>query len=269
MTGTLGPLHIEPSGWDAALIVAVTAMVAVMALLRTPRRKALVLSVPLPFTIATLAVGRPIDATHVAALWLLFSYTLAVYLSHRRLGLALLPSSALAAAGFIACGSVLNLLLPNGEAAFWIAVVATLLAAVVMLRALPVSREAGVRVDLPLARKLPMVALVVAALVVLKGVMGGFMTLFPMVGVVASFENRHGLWANVRQVPVVMLTMLPLMVTTRLLEPSLGVAGALVLGWIPFALVLAPFARRAWGRYDPVITELASSNGADHAIARP
>jgi len=269
VNGVLGPLHIAPSGWDAALVVVVTAMVAVMAHLHTPRRKALVLSVPLPFTIAVLAVGRPIDATHVAALWLLFAYTLAVYLLHRRLGLALLPGIVLAAAGFVAGGSALNVLLPNGEAAFWIAVAATLLVAGALLRALPVSREVGVHVDLPLARKLPTVGLVVAALVVLKGVMGGFMTLFPMVGVVASYENRHGLWANVRQVPVVMLTMLPLMVTARLVEPALGLAGALLMGWIPFVVVLIPFLRRSWVLQDPASAEIASSRGADHAIARP
>lgn len=269
MTGVLGSLDLAPSGWDAALVVAVTGMVAVMAHLRSPRRKALVLSVPLPFTIATLAVGRPIDATHVSALWLLFAYTLAVYALHRRLGLALIPSIVVAAAGFVVVGGALNAHLPNGEAAFWLAVAATLVVSWTLLRALPVSNEVGMLVDLPLARKLSLVALVVAALVAFKGIMGGFMTLFPMVGVVASYENRHGLWANVRQVPVVMLTMLPLMVTTRLVEPALGLPGALLLGWIPFLLALGPFLWHSWSRTDPAITDLESPRGADHAIARP
>jgi len=232
--------------WDVALVAAVTGMISVMALLRTPRRKALVMVFPIPFTIACLSVGRPIDATHVAALTLLFGYTLSVHALHRRARVPLLPSIALAVVGFVATATLLNRLLPRDDAAFWTALALTLVAGVALLRGLPRLDEPGVRDEVPLRVKLPVALATTVGLVLLKGAIGGFMTLFPMVGVLASYENRHGLWSNVRQIPVVMVTMLPLMATSHLTEPTLGLAGSLALGWIPFAVALAPFVVRGW-----------------------
>jgi hypothetical protein len=233
-------------GWDVALVAAVTGMLAVMALLRAPRRKALVMVFPIPFTIACLSVGRPIDATHVAALSLLFGYTLSVHALHRRAHVPLLPAIALSAAGFVAAATQLNGLLPRDETTFWAALALTLVVGVALLRGLPRRDEPGVRDEVPLHVKIPVALATTVGLVLLKGAIGGFMTLFPMVGVLASYENRHGLWANVRQIPVVMVTMLPLMATARLTEPTLGLAGSLALGWVPFAIALAPFVVRGW-----------------------
>jgi hypothetical protein len=238
-------------GWDLALVAAVSAMIAVVALLRAPRRKAMVLAFPVPFTIASLAVGRPLDATHVVALGLLFGYTLAVHALHRRARVALLPSIALSVGGFVAAATLLNRLLPRDDAAFWIALAATLVAGVALLRALPRLEEPGVRDEVPLHVKLPIAVATTVGLVLLKGAIGGFMTLFPMVGVLASYENRHGLWANVRQIPVVMVTMLPLMATSRLTEPALGLAASLALGWVPFLFVLAPSSSAAGASRPP------------------
>ncbi len=233
-------------GWAVALVAAVTGMVVVMARLRAPRSKALVLAFPVPFTFASLAVGRPIDATHVAALSLLFGYTLAVHTLHRRWRVPLLPSIVAAAAGFVGAATLLNRLLPRNDTAFWWAIVATLLVGSTLLRVLPRRDEPGVRDVIPVLVKLPIALATTVALVLLKQAIGGFMTLFPMVGVLASYENRHGLWSNVRQIPVVMVTMVPLMATSRLTEPTLGLAGSLALGWIPFTIALAPFVVRSW-----------------------
>lgn len=253
------------SAWDVALVVAVTTMVVVMAVLREPRRKALVLSVPVPFTIATLAIGRPVDATHVAALGLLFVYTLAVYLLHRRLRLGVLSSIGIAVSLYLAGASAMNAVVPRHDGAFWTAVAVMSLVAAVLLWRLPHSREQGVRHAVPLARKLP-VTVVVSGLVAMKGLLGGFMTLFPMVGVVASYENRAGLWANVRQVPVVMVTMLPLMVTARLAEPRFGLPWALLMGWIPFLLVVAPFLQRSWRQSALTGTRSAAADRGGHHV---
>ena len=245
------------SGWDAALVVAVTAMVGVMASLRAPRRKALVLVFPIPFTIASLAVGRPLDATHVTALTLLFGYTLAVHVLHRRWRMPLVPSILAAAAGFVGAATLLNRFLPRDDAAFWWSIVATLFVGATLLRVLPRRHEPGGRDDIPIAVKMPIALATTVALVLLKQAIGGFMTLFPMVGVLASYENRHGLWSNVRQIPVVMVTMLPLMATSRLTEPTLGLAASLALGWLPFALAMAPFVVRGW-RQEPTLTRTAA-----------
>jgi hypothetical protein len=243
--------------WDATLVLSVTALVTVMALLRAPRRKALVLVFPLPFTIATLSVGRPIDATHVAALGLLFGYTWAVHALHRRARLPLLASIGASAAGFVGAATWLNAWLPRDEATFWWTVALTLAAGFALLRVLPPRDEPGARQELPLAVKLPIAALTITLLVTLKQAIGGFMTLFPMVGLLASYENRHGLWANVRQIPVVMITMLPLLVTSHLTQPAVGLAASLAWGWIPYLLAVTPFVVRRWRKLPPVVEATA------------
>ena len=235
---------LEP--WDVALVVVVTAMVATMAGLREPRRKALVLAIPVPFTLASLAVGNRLQSTHVAALSLLFAYTFGVYLLHRRARVPLALAIVTMALCFLAGAIWLNAVLPRGELGFWSAVGLTLVLGTVLLRTLPMRPEAGAAHDVSLALKLPLSLATVVGLVLLKHAIGGFMTLFPMVGVLASYENRHGLWANTRQIPVVMLTMLPLMVTSHVASPFVGLPASLALGWLPFSIALAPFLARGW-----------------------
>ena len=65
--------------WDIALIFAVSVMGTAVAYLRHPEHKAFVLMLPVPFTLATLALDRPIDATNVLAMGLLFGFTIGVW----------------------------------------------------------------------------------------------------------------------------------------------------------------------------------------------
>lgn len=246
------------SGWDLALVASVTAMVVVMAVLRTPRRKALVMAFPIPFTVASIALGEPVTTTHVAALTLLFAYTLGVWALHRLGRVPLIAAILVSAAGFVTVAAVLAPMLPRTEAAFWMSIGATAMLAVALLALLRPSDEEPDRRRLPLPVKIPVIVLVVTFLVWIKDAIGGFMTLFPMVGVLASYENRRGLWSNVRQIPVVMLSMLPLMVTSHVTVDAVGLAGSLVIGWVPLLLVLVPFLRRAWLRV-PAALDAAQS----------
>jgi hypothetical protein len=66
-----GMMDIHLTLWDCLLIAVVSPQVALMAYLHHPRWKAFVLSLPLPFSVASLAVGRPVDATNIIGLILL------------------------------------------------------------------------------------------------------------------------------------------------------------------------------------------------------
>jgi hypothetical protein len=234
--------------WNLALVAVVMAMMTAMALLRDPRRKALVMTLPLPFTVASLTLGTPLDAAHVAALSLLFLYTLGVYVLHRRAHLPLLLCILLMAAAFLGSATLLNARLPRTDASFWTVCALTLVAGVLLLTQLRRGRGVGRVSELPLALKLTVSLVVVVGLVVLKETIGGFMTLFPMVGVLASYENRDGLWENVLQMPVVMVTLLPLMITSHLTVADVGLGASLALGWVPFALAVVPFIVLSWRR---------------------
>lgn len=66
------------NSWDWLLIVCVSVMGTAVAYLRNPEHKSLVLMFPLPFTLAILSVGKPVDATNVLAMPALFGFTLAL-----------------------------------------------------------------------------------------------------------------------------------------------------------------------------------------------
>lgn len=107
--------------WDAILILGVAGQATVIAYAHAPRWKAAVYAVPLPFTLATLALGVPVGTTHALSVMLMPFYPYTVR---------------------------------------WLQ---------------------------------------------------GFMSAFPMLGVVAAYEARHSLWTLGRQVPIMMLALTPLL----------------------------------------------------------
>ena len=56
--------------------------------------------------------------------------------------------------------------------------------------------------------------------------------------------GRHCLWTICRQIPVIMMTLPPMMATMRLLYPAVGLEWALAGGWAVFLCILVPVAIR-------------------------
>jgi hypothetical protein len=234
--------------WDILLFVAISGMGVVIASLHDPRWKALMLSLPIPFTISFLSVGRPLDATNVTALNLLLGYTYSVYGLHRGLRVPIVPAIFLSAGGYCALAGVLARVMPRTPAAFWLACAGTVALAATLHACVPPRDEPGHRNPLPLPARSAAIGGVVIVLVLLKGVIQGFMTVFPMVGVLASYEARHSLWTNCRQIPIIMLTLTPMMIAINLAQGALRwpVAGALALGWAVLFATLLPITRDVW-----------------------
>ena len=247
-------LHVSPLTFqrltfaDLALVVVVSLQATALAYLHAPRWKALMLSLPLPFTLATLSLGRPVNATNVLALVVLLAFTHAVRLLSHRARVPIVPAIVLSALGYCVVGGALAHVVPDTNAVFWGSCAAMLLLGGVLYRLTPHREEPGHRSPLPVWIKLPAIALVILLLVAIKQTLQGFMTLFPMVGVIGAYEARHSLWTMSRQIPVVMLTLVPLMVTCRLLQGRLGLGPALAVGWGGFVGVLVPLTRALWKR---------------------
>ena len=219
--------------WDLALVVAVVLQAAAIAYVYEPRRKALLYTLPIPFTISTLALQRPVDATNVLGLLVLLLFTHLVRWLHYGARQRIVPSIAVAALVYLALGAVLGRLLPPGNATFWGACVLTAAVAALALRhGGPHVAEPGHRSPLPLWIKLPLLTAVVIGLLLLKQSLRGFMTVFPMVGVLALYEARKSLGTLCRQIPVLMICLLPMMILVRLASPRLGFGLALAAGWV-------------------------------------
>lgn len=229
--------------WDIALIVVVSVMGTAVAYLRHPEHKAFVLMLPVPFSLATLAVGRPVDATNVLAMGVLFGFTIGVWYLRVRRRWPILAAIAACATGYCLVGAAIARLRLGSDAAFWTAAGAMLAASLLLIRLLPYREEPHHRTPLPVWVKLPAIVLVIAGLVLIKRQLGGFTTMFPMVGVVAAYEARHSLWTIVRRIPWIILIMVPMMTAIRLTQDRLGLGGALAVAWPVFLALLWLFRR--------------------------
>lgn len=234
--------------WDIVLLVVVSAQATALSYFKDAKWKALILALPIPFTLAALAVGLPLNTTHVAALNLLLAYAHGVRLLHTGAGVPIIPAIAISAIGYCTAGALLRPVLPLTETAFWVACVLTFLIAAAAHVLYPKSNEPAHRTHLPVWIKFPLVAGVILALILMKRFLQGFMTTFPMVGVVASYESRNSLGAVCRTIPDFNIGMVPMMALVHLLQPNLGLGAALAAGWLVFLPMLWPLVKDFWGR---------------------
>lgn len=232
--------------WDIALLAVVSVQATLLSYLAHPKWKALILALPIPFTLASLAVGAPVNTTHVAALNLLLVYTHGVRWLHQRAGWPIIPAISLSAGGYCVAGALLRPVLPQGPVSFWIACALTLVVAMAAHVLYPRREELAHRSPLPVWIKLPIVAGVILSLILLKRFLQGFMTMFPMVGVVASYESRFSLGTVCRAIPDFMLGMVPMLAVVRVVQPQLGLGAALAVGWLVFIPLLAPLIHDFW-----------------------
>ncbi len=231
--------------WDVVLVLAVTVQAVMLAYTFDPRWKAFILMLPIPFTFATLAVARPVDATHVLGLVLLLLFTHAVRVLHYDLRMPIILSIVLAAGGYCAVGWAVAGVLPTTEWTFWLSAAATVVVALAAMRLVPHREESGHKSLTPLWIKLPTIIAVVLLLVAIKHGLRGFMTLFPMVGVIGAYEARKCLWTVNRAIPAAMLTILPMMAASHVTQGLVGLGLSLVIGWGVFLCVLVPLSRLA------------------------
>ncbi|MBI2441762.1 MAG: hypothetical protein HYV35_10375 [Lentisphaerae bacterium] len=237
-------LNFQFGFWDWLLLLVVTLHATTIAYLYRPEWKALALSLPFPFTVAYLALGQPVNATNVSglALWFVFMHGVRILRQNRRW--PIVAAIALMALAYSGIALALAPVLPASGAAFWLSLGLLLALAIWAYYAAPHQNEPGHRTSLPLWAKLPILAAVVLCLLILKKQMQGFMTVFPMVSVLAVYEARHSLGTMCRQMPAIVITLLAMFAIIRLSEPGFGSARALALSWVACLLLFAFFTRR-------------------------
>lgn len=192
--------------WDWLLVLAVTLQSATIAYLYHPKWKALVISLPVPFTLAYLALGQPLNITNVAGLALWFMFMHGVRILHQNWSLPIVPTIAAMTIAYCLIAMAMAPVLPATATAFWLSLGLLIPLAFWVHRYLPHKDEPGNRTTLPLWIKLPIIVAVVLFVLILKKQMQGFMTVFPMVSVITVYEARHSLWTMCRQVPTVIVT---------------------------------------------------------------
>ena len=240
--------------WDILLIVVVTLKGTLAAYIPNPRWKAFLLLSPIPFTLAVLALGQPINVTHMSGLLVLLAYTFGVKLLYRRYRVPIVWAIVLSALGYCVVGSILAALIPQTETAFFIAAVAVGTVAAILHSSMPHPVEPKQQSPLPVWKKAIAMAAVISFIVIIKSFLQGFVAVFPMVGVIVAYESRLSLYTVCRHIPVALLSFVPMMTTCLLLQDQIGQAWALVAGWVVYLIVLPLFLIPLWKKYDAETT---------------
>lgn len=227
------------SWWDALLLVAISLHATTIAYISNPRHKTVVLTLPIPFTMAALALGSRVEITHVVGLINLMLYTHSVRILHQQFKLNIIASIALSVLLYIVLGAAGKLLLPRDPLAFWMASGFVMTFGAWMHFTRKHHNEPGQRSPLPLPIKLPAVMGVVSMLILIKNLLGGFAATFPMVGSIASYEMRRCLSTNCQAQPLTMMIATPLMLTCRVAQDYMPLPAALALGWIASLTAIA------------------------------
>jgi len=229
--------------WDLILIFSVSIQSVILAYMPSARGKALLLSLPIPFTLAVMAVGQDVGPTNVIGLIVLFIFTQSVRILHHDFQMPIIPSILCSLLGYCLIGWGLARMLPETDRAFWWCSTITVAVAFLLYKVLPYRAEGTQPTPLPVWQKLPMVIGVVTGLVLIKDGLHGFATIFPMLGVVSAYEARHCLWTMGRQITVIMLTMAPMMITIFITQHYLGLGFALLLSWTVYLGLFIPIMR--------------------------
>jgi hypothetical protein len=241
-------MQLQPNSFDLALLVTVAVQATSMAYLHAPRLKALVRCLPLPFTLVSLSLARPVDVTNLLGVIALLAYVHLVRLLHQDVGIPIVPVIAAAVGTYCTLGWLLLWLAPATGRAFWGLGALLLAGGAYLHHHQPTRSEPGHRTPMPVWLKLPLVLVVVSLLLVVKESLRGVATMFPMVSVPGAYEARHSLWTMSRQMPVFILTVVPMMMVARLAQPHVGIVGGLALGWVAFLALLVPLVRDLWAR---------------------
>ena len=239
------PFAISFSPWDLALLAAVTAMGTLLAYVPDPRWKAFVLGLPIPFTLANLSLAQPVGPSHVLGMAVLLLFMNLVRWLHNGARLPIVAAIALSEACYLGIAALLNGVVPRTPLVFWLCLGTVIAGGGAFLALAPARAEPSARSPLPVAVKAAAIAGVIALIILLKQVLGGFMTMFPMVGTIAVYEGRRSLWTIGRQIPVLMITAGPMIAAMWLAQNLLGVSVPLSLaaGWVVFLAVFVPVSR--------------------------
>lgn len=208
--------------YDILLLGAVTALGTFAAYIKDPQVKAGMGTIPIPFSCAWLAVGAPVDTSNALGQFLILAYVHIVRVLHDRYRAPILPAIAVGIATYAGMGALLYKTIPHSETAFWIANVLSVLTGLWLFRTQDYSVGVSYRTPLPAPLKAGAIATVLLFLITIKKSLGGFATFFPMMGSVTSYESRHSLRDQCRQMTLFMIAGPGLLIPMRYTQVFLG-----------------------------------------------
>jgi hypothetical protein len=238
----LESLNFHFSGYDWLLIFMVTALGTLSAYLKDPQLKAVTATIPIPCGFAYIAVGLPMGTENAVSGFMCMLYVHIVRILHYKVKVPIVPSIIAGLAFFVALGTFLHSRIPEGEAYFIGACVFDFVIGVIFFQKQKYKSGVRYKTPLPIYIKAPAIAGVVSGLMLIKRLMGGFCTSFPMMNSIVSYESRFSLGDQCRQLPLFLIAGPFMFVTMRYVEIGFGLNHwfVLLIGYIVFALIYWP-----------------------------
>lgn len=235
-------LNFDFSFYDWLLIFMVTALGVFSAYTKDPQLKAVAATIPIPCGFAYIAVGLPMSTANAISGFMCMLYANAVRLLHYKAKVPIVPSIVIGLAGFVALGTFLMPRVPDSEPAFIAVCIFDLVVGIVMFQKQTYKSGVRYKTPLPIYIKAPAIAGVVAGLMLIKRLMGGFCTSFPMMNSIVSYESRFSLGDQCRQLPLFLIAGPFMFVTMHYIETRLGLNHWIVLlcGYVVFASIYWP-----------------------------
>ena len=251
------------TGRDLVVILAISIPATGLAYVRQPKWKAILLSLPIPFTFMSWDAGRPVDVTTVLGVALFFVFMQAVRWLHQVRRVPVVAAIAVSALGYCLVGTELAAVVPRTPAAYWLATAGSFILGALMIRLLPARAEPGHRSSLPVWVKWSIIAGIVLFLTASRSVLAGFATVFPIMGTISCYEARHSLWTVARQAAVILMVLALALVAPYLSAPVVGLAPSLVLMWPVWAAIFVPVSLYQWSHAPQRLTTEDTKDAKD------
>ena len=238
----LEELNFHFGFYDWLLVFMVTALGTLSAYLKDPQLKAVTATIPIPCGFAYIAVGLPMGTENAVSGFMCMLYVHIVRLLHYKAKVPIVLSIIAGLVFFVCLGTFLHSRIPEGEAYFLGACLFDLVIGIVFFQKQKYKSGVRYKTPLPVYIKAPAIAGVVSGLMLIKRLMGGFCTSFPMMNSIVSYESRYSLGDQCRQLPLFLIAGPFMFVTMRYVEIGLGLNHWIVLliGYIIFALIYWP-----------------------------
>lgn len=238
----LEELNFHFGFYDWLLVIMVTALGTLSAYLKDPQLKAVTATIPIPCGFAYIAVGLPMGTENAVSGFMCMLYVHIVRILHYKVKIPIVVSIIAGLAFFVALGTFLHSRIPEGEAYFIGACLFDLVIGIIFFQKQKYKSGVRYKTPLPVYIKAPAIAGVVSGLMLIKRLMGGFCTSFPMMNSIVSYESRFSLGDQCRQLPLFLIAGPFMFVTMRYVEIGFGLNHWIVLliGYIVFAFIYWP-----------------------------
>jgi len=235
-------LNFHFAFYDWLLVFMVTALGVFSAYTKDPQLKAVAATIPIPCGFAYIAVGLPMGAANAISGFMCLLYVHIVRVLHYKVKVPIILSIACGLIFFVVTGTLLMPVIPDSEVVFLIACAFDFTVGVVLFQTQKYKSGVRYKTPLPVYIKAPAIAGVVAGLMVIKRLMGGFCTSFPMMNSIVSYESRFSLGDQCRQLPLFLIAGPFMFIEMRYVEIYLHLNHWLVLlsGYILFAFIYWP-----------------------------